>query len=296
VSHIITHQFTTNPGKLSNASWLPTTHAESIDWLREFLKERFVLFGDYEDALTDRSNIVFHSAISPMLNNGLLTPKQVLAELENYLNEEYGFSIFDYDLNKNQHSPSFLNSIEGFVRQLIGWREWIRIMYLKEYEIKLSSYNFFKATNPLPPYFWDLNPDDPAIKDNIPLQNVLTKIDSYGWSHHIERLMVLSNWMLLNEYDPIECLDWFKAMYVDAYDWVMVPNVLGMGLFADGGIFATKPYVAGGNYLKKMSDYPDSKKWESIWTDKFWNFLIKHQEYFKTNPRMNMLIQTKLKK
>jgi deoxyribodipyrimidine photolyase-related protein len=108
--------------------------------------------------------------------------------------------------------------------------------------------------------------------------------------------MIIANWCLLNEYAPKEVFNWFVEMYVDSADWVMVANVLGMGIFADGGIFATKPYLSGGNYIKKMSDYPNSNKWEPIWTEKFWNFLSKNKEYFKTNPRMNMLILAQDKK
>ena len=105
--------------------------------------------------------------------------------------------------------------------------------------------------------------------------------------------MVIANWCTLNEYNPRQVFDWFVEMYVDSADWVMVANVLGMGIFADGGIFATKPYISGGNYIKKMSDYKDVKIWEPIWTDKFWAFLFKHETYFAKNPRLNMLIKSK---
>ncbi len=294
VCNSINKFFPDNVGNLPETSWLPTNHVQAKQWLGEFLQTRLALFGDYEDALTNRSEIVFHSALSPLLNNGLITPDQILKELEYYLQSKHSFSIFEP--NTNEQLPELINSIEGFIRQIIGWREWIKMMYDNEYNEDLNGYNFFAAKNPLPSYFWKLETNDAELNDNYPLGQVLDKINDYSWSHHIERLMVLSNWMLLNEYDPVECLDWFKCMFVDAYDWVMVPNVIGMGLFADGGIFATKPYVAGGNYLKKMSDYPDSKIWEKIWTDKFWQFLLKHQEYFKTNPRMNMLIQGRLNK
>ena len=111
--------------------------------------------------------------------------------------------------------------------------------------------------------------------------------------------MVISNWMTLNEYEPMECYNWFMTMFIDSYNWVMVANVFGMGLYADGGIFATKPYVASGNYLKKMSDYPSGKgeaDWEKLWTDKFWDFVLKHEKVFLGNPRMNMLIQSRKNK
>jgi deoxyribodipyrimidine photolyase-related protein len=161
-----------------------------------------------------------------------------------------------------------------------------------------TKYNFFDNRTKLPAYFWDRGELE-KIKFNIPLYNALSNVFDYGYCHHIDRLMVIANWMTLSEYDPMECYNWFMAMFIDSYNWVMVANVMGMGLYADGGIFATKPYVAGGNYLKKMSDYPSGKgesDWEKLWTDKFWYFVLKHEKVFLSNPRMNMLIQAKKNK
>jgi deoxyribodipyrimidine photolyase-related protein len=276
-----------NPGKIDDL-WLPTNHEQAESLLQDFLQNRLSKFGDYEDALSDRDPFLFHSNLGPVINNGLLTPNYVIERLFEFCNSHL-------ELLKDH-----LNSVEGFVRQVIGWREWIKGMYDTQYSENITKYNFFEAINDLTPnFYFEKNPpfvwNKPTII-NTPLQIVLDKVERYGYNHHIERLMVLSNWMLLNEFEPMQCYRWFMEMYVDAYDWVMVPNVFGMGLFADGGIFATKPYVAGGNYLKKMADYKITKEVEELWTDKFWDFLLKHKSVFKSNPRMAMLITSKEKK
>ena len=250
--------------------YYPINHTQAIEHLEDFGTHYFSQFGDYEDAISNRDHFLFHSTISPLLNNGLLTPQEVI----NWVLEQ-------------KNIPD--NSIEGFIRQIIGWREWVNQLYWNVYDEDINKYNFFKHTKPLPDYFWDKTKLD-KIKDNTPLFNALSNVFDYAYCHHIERLMVISNWMVLNEYDPKDCYDWFMTMFIDSYNWVMVANVMGMGLYADGGIFATKPYVSGGNYLKKMSDYTDHKNWEATWTDAFWAFLLKHEAFFKTNPRLAMLI------
>jgi deoxyribodipyrimidine photolyase-related protein len=276
-----------NPGKIDEL-WLPTNHEQAEELLNEFLDKRLAKFGDYEDSLSDRDPFLFHSILSPVINNGLLTPDFVLEKL------------FEFCSSNPNLLKEHLNSVEGLVRQIIGWREWIKGLYDNKYSENVTQYNFFEATNDLtpdfyfqksPPFVWN----KPTLV-NVPLQLALDKVEKYGYNHHIERLMVLGNWMLLNEIEPMQAYTWFMEMYVDAYDWVMVPNVFGMALFADGGIFATKPYVAGGNYLKKMADYKITKEVEELWTDKFWDFLLKHKIVFKSNPRMAMLITAKEKK
>jgi deoxyribodipyrimidine photolyase-related protein len=259
--------------------YFPINHNQAIEYLQGFGTKYFAKFGDYEDAMSTRDPFLFHSTISPLLNNGLLTPQEVV----NWVLEQ-------------KNIPN--NSIEGFIRQVIGWREWVNCLYWNVYDQDLTKYNFFDHHQPLPAYFWDLNELE-TIKDNVPLYYALQSVFKYAYCHHIERLMVIANWMTLNEYDPMECYNWFMSMFIDSYDWVMVANVMGMGLYADGGIFATKPYVAGGNYLKKMSDYTSGKgeaDWEKLWTDKFWYFVLKHEKVFLGNPRMNMLIQAKKNK
>jgi deoxyribodipyrimidine photolyase-related protein len=275
VAKIINSYFQSNYGSFDQLHY-PVNHAQAKELLAEFGQKYFADFGSYEDAFSDKDHFLFHSTISPLLNNGLLTPQEVV----------------DWVLTQD-NIPD--NSIEGFVRQIIGWREWVNQLYWNVYGTDLTKYNFFEHTKPLPNYFWDQSQLE-SIVDNTPLYNALNSVFDYAYCHHIERLMVLSNWMVLNEYDPVECYNWFMTMFIDSYDWVMVANVMGMGLFADGGIFATKPYISGGNYLKKMSDYRDHAIWEPIWTDLFWKFLFKHEAFFKTNPRLAMLISSKKNK
>lgn len=278
VKKVIQEYFVDNYGELSPL-YFPVNHTQAWEHLQEFGIKYFAQFGDYEDAMSTRDPFLFHSTISPLLNNGLLTPREVI----------------DWVMEQDQVPD---NSREGFVRQVIGWREWVNALYWNVYDQDLTKYNFFGNTKPLPAYFWDQNELE-SIKDNVPLYYALQSVFKYAYCHHIERLMVIANWMTLNEYEPMECYTWFMTMFIDSYTWVMVPNVLGMGLYADGGIFATKPYVGGGNYIKKMSDYPSGKgvaDWEKLWTDKFWNFVLKHEKVFLGNPRMNMLIQAKKNK
>lgn len=269
--------FPNNPGILPKYSHFALNSTDAIKCLDFFLNKCLSNFGNYQDAMTSTTDFGFHSVISPYLNNGLLTPKQVLDR------------IFE---NKQLKILENINSIEGFIRQIIGWREWVKGLYDHIYEENICQYNFWKHTAALPDYFY--NPE--LLLDNEPLKDALSKAHKLAYNHHIERLMIISNWCLLNEYAPNQVFNWFVEMYVDSSDWVMVANVLGMGIFADGGIFATKPYLSGGNYIKKMSDYPNSKTWEPIWTEKFWNFLLKNKEYFKTNPRMKMLLSLQDKK
>jgi deoxyribodipyrimidine photolyase-related protein len=245
--------------------WVPWTHAEAEAYLQEFLIERLAHFGDYEDAITTTHTRLFHSTLSPLINIGLLTPEQVLEAVVSY--------------GKANHIP--LNNIEGFVRQVLGWREFIRASYECD-GTTMRTKNFWQHIRPLSPTFWDgstgIAPIDTSIKRTL----------AYGYNHHIERLMVLGNFMLLSQTHPDEVYRWFMAMYVDAYDWVMVPNVYGMSQFADGGIFATKPYISGSNYLKKMSDYPTGD-WEELWTALYWNFIGRHREFFNSNHRLSMM-------
>ncbi len=245
--------------------WLPYTHANAKAYLKQFLEERFEDFGPYEDAIATTHVRLWHSTLSPLINVGLLEPMHVLKEAIKYA--------------KKHDVP--INSLEGFVRQVLGWREFIRASYESD-SSHMRTQNFWNHTQPLPASFWDgttyVSPIDHVI--NITLQ--------YGYNHHIERLMVLGNFMLLTQIDPNEVYRWFMGMYVDAYDWVMVPNVYGMSQFADGGSFATKPYISGANYIKKMSDFK-AGDWETTWTALYWNFIATHQNFFLSNHRLSMM-------
>jgi len=260
--------FAENYGKLNKTPIYPTTFEESREWLKQFLEKRFHDFGPYEDAIVAKENILNHSLLSPLLNAGLLTPDEVLNEAINFAS--------------NNNVP--INSLEGFVRQIAGWREFIRAMYLlKGREERTRNYWEFKKK--IPPSFYT------ASTGIEPLDTVIAKVLETGYAHHIERLMVLGNFMLLCEFDPDEVYRWFMEMFIDAYDWVMVPNVYGMSQFADGGIFATKPYISGSNYLMKMSDFKKGE-WQPVWDGLFWRFMNKHRTFFLSNPRLGMLIKT----
>jgi deoxyribodipyrimidine photolyase-related protein len=202
------------------------------------------------------------------MNVGLLAPQQVLDAALAYA------STHDIPLN----------SREGFIRQIIGWREFIRASYEVD-GAKMRNQNFFQHTRPLPESMWD------GTTGIVPVDHVITTALAHGYTHHIERLMVIGNFLLLTRTDPTDVYRWFMGLYLDAYDWVMVPNVYGMSQFADGGSFATKPYISGANYIKKMSDFP-SGDWEETWTALYWEFIATHVEYFKSNHRLSMMPRT----
>ena len=248
-------------------TFYPTTFQESEQWLKTFLHERFSKFGIYEDALVAKENILFHSVLTPMLNIGLLSPQQILNE---------AFLVI-----AQQQIP--LNSLEGFVRQIVGWREFIRIVYELEGS-KQRTKNYWGFTRKIPASFWK------GTTGIAPIDIVIKKTLQTGYNHHIERLMVLGNFFLLCEFNPDEVYKWFMEMYVDAYDWVMVPNVYGMTQFADGGMMTTKPYISGSNYLMKMGDF-EKGNWQNIWDGLFWRFMHVHRDFFLKNPRLGMLIR-----
>lgn len=257
-------QFNTNYGQIKFN--YPTTFAESEAWLDDFLKNRFIEFGSYEDAMVSSQLILHHSVITPMLNVGLLTPQQVLDKVLFY---------------SSQH-PIPLNSLEGFVRQIVGWREFIRAVYIYK-GTEERTMNFWKFKRKIPASFWT------GTTGIEPVDVVIKKVLTTGYCHHIERLMVLGNFMLLCEFDPDEVYRWFMELFIDSYDWVMVTNIYGMSQFADGGLMATKPYISGSNYLIKMSDFKKGE-WQTIWDALFWHFMNKQRAFFLQNPRLGMLV------
>jgi len=260
--------FPQNYGILNRDFIYPCTFEESKSWLSEFFSTRFSEFGLYEDAILSHQHILHHSVLSPMLNAGLVTPQLIIDEALSYA--------------KTHQIP--LNSLEGFIRQIIGWREFIRAVYnLKGSEERRKNYWEFKRK--IPASFWN------GTTGIIPLDVTIKKVLETGYCHHIERLMVLGNFMLLCEFDPDEVYQWFMSLFIDAYDWVMVPNIYGMSQFADGGLMATKPYISGSNYLMKMSNYPKGD-WQAIWDGLFWHFMHKHRTFFLQNPRLGMLIKS----
>ncbi len=263
ISYVNTH-YPANYGELKQV-YYPITFAESRVWLQDFIQSRLQEFGSYEDAMVGKAHFLHHSVLTPMLNVGLLTPAQILEEVL-----------------KQTALPT--NSIEGFVRQIMGWREFIRAVYVRVGG-KERTTNFWGFKRKIPASFWT------GTTGIAPLDTVIQKTLQTGYCHHIERLMVVGNFMLLCEFDPDEVYKWFMELFIDAYDWVMVPNVYGMSQFADGGLMATKPYISGSNYLLKMSDFAKGK-WQETWDALFWRFMHVHRDFFTSNPRLGMLVGT----
>lgn len=258
--------FSKNIGELTKHPLYPTHFKTSKQWFNQFLEQRFLEFGTYEDAIVFNQSILNHSVLTPMLNVGLLLPK-------NIINEAIAFA------DKNDIP---INSLEGFIRQIIGWREFIRGIY-ESRGTDARTCNFWKFKKKIPKSFYD------GTTGIYPIDQTIKKILKTGYCHHIERLMVLGNFMMLCEFNPDEVYRWFMELFIDSYDWVMVPNIYGMSQFADGGLMATKPYISGSNYLIKMSDYKKGD-WQNIWDGLFWRFMDTHRSFFKQNPRLSMLV------
>ena len=260
----IEKNFKGHPGFTENF-WFPTTREQSHKLLEDFLKNKISLFGDYEDAVSKRSNILFHSALSPLINIGLITPMEILEKV------------------KKIENKIKINSLEGYIRQIIGWREFMRGIY-QNFDEEMEQKNFFNHKNKMKLSWYDgttgLEPLDHSIKNAL----------NYGWSHHIERLMILANIMNLCQIHPKEVYKWFMEMFVDSSDWVMAPNVYGMGLFSDGGIFATKPYICGSSYFLKMMDFKRGE-WCDTMDGLYWNFINKNRKFFLKNPRLSMMVR-----
>lgn len=261
----ISARFPQNPGSLKHFRW-PVTRKDAEAWLDRFIAERFENFGLYEDAISTEHAYLYHSAITPALNIGLLDPQDVIDRVM-------------------EHSDKIpMNSLEGFIRQVIGWREFMRGIYHHR-GTEIRNGNFWNFDRPLPQSFYDGSTGIP------PIDRVIRQLLNDGYCHHIERLMVLGNFMLLCRIRPDDIYRWFMEMFVDSYDWVMVPNVYGMSQFADGGTFTTKPYLSGSNYILKMSDEPKGP-WCQIWDGLFWSFIGDHKEFFLKNPRLSMMVRT----
>ena len=271
---MVAQEFPENPGS-ADAFWLPVDRKGALRSLQSFIEKRLPNFGIYEDMMAEGEPYLFHSVLSPLLNLGLLTPREcVEAAIDAY-----------------ERGAAPLNSVEGFVRQIIGWREFVNGVYwFRGPEYK--QLNSLGAARPLPAWFYtaqtEMNCLHQVLKQNLEL----------GWNHHIQRLMVLGNFFLIAGINPQEALRWFNEMYVDAYDWVMAANVIGMSLYADGGYMATKPYAATSNYIRKMSNYcqgcrfdPDQKTGPDAcpFNYLYWRFIDEHAEQFGRNPRMRTI-------
>jgi len=263
----VNNYFSDHIGSLTESPLYPSSFESTKEWLQQFFEYRFFEFGDYEDAILKENSTLNHSVLTPMLNVGLIEPKEIINDCLNYA--------------ERNNIP--INSSEGFVRQILGWREFIRGVYLSK-GVEERTSNFWKFKKKIPASFYSgttgIDPIDCTIK----------KILKTGYCNHIERLMIMGNFMLLCEFDPDEVYRWFMEFFIDSYDWVMVPNVYGMSQFSDGGLMASKPYISSSNYIIKMSNYGKGD-WQSKWDGLFWRFLNLHRDFFSSNPRLGMLIR-----
>ena len=274
VLELVADRFTDHPGNLENFRWA-TTRRGALAALRTFVDSGLPRFGDFQDAMATGQDTLFHSLLSPYLNAGLLDPREVC---------EAAIRALD-----DGRAP--LSAVEGFVRQILGWREFVRGIYWLHMPA-YKSQNALGNRRPLPPYYWSGETGMHCMKEC--LRNTLDN----GYAHHIQRLMVTGNFALLAGIAPGEVCDWYLSVYVDAYEWVELPNTLGMALHADGGYLGSKPYAASGSYIHRMSDYcrhcrynvktrteTDSCPFNSL----YWHFIDRHRDRFGDNPRMTMV-------
>ena len=277
VIKLVQNRFSNHFGKLEPFSFA-VTRTQALEALQLFLEQRLPYFGDYQDAMIEGEPWMYHSHISLYLNCGLLLPLECIEFAEEAYHE----------------GKAPLNAVEGFIRQILGWREYVYGMYW----LKMPEYaqlNFFGVQRPLPDFYWNGN-----TKMNC-LHQCIEETKENAYAHHIQRLMVLGNFGLLAGIDPRQVNQWFLVVYADAYEWVELPNVFGMVLFADGGYLASKPYAAGGSYINKMSNY--CKQCSYKVTKKYgadacplnylyWNFLERNRDRLESNPRIRMMYKT----
>lgn len=256
-------------GDLESFNWA-TTYEDSERLLNDFIERYLVNYGSFQDAINKNNHFMFHSLLSPYLNSGLLDPLDCIEKVIKKFN------------SLDDEIP--INSVEGFIRQILGWREFIRGVYWENmpqyknlnfwsHKLKLNN-NWYSGETGIPPL------DDAIIESR-----------DLAYSHHINRLMVISNLMTLTGIHPNEMYKWFMEMYIDAYDWVMVPNVYGMGSYADGGIFSTKPYICGSSYMLRMSNYSKGD-WCDTVDGLYWRFIENNIKFFESNPRLAVMTRS----
>ncbi|MEL6382877.1 MAG: cryptochrome/photolyase family protein [Cyanobacteria bacterium J06626_18] len=253
------------------------TRDQALQVLDHFIETRLNTFGPYQDAMVTGEDTMWHALLSPYLNIGLLQPQEVIAAVEQAYQE------------RNLQ----LNSVEGFIRQVMGWREYMRGLYW-HVDDEYFQRNYFEHDRPLPDFFWS------GETDMNCLHQAIDQIRRTGYAHHIQRLMILANFALISGLQPQEVEDWFHAAFIDSYDWVMQTNVLGMGLFADGGVLASKPYAASANYVNRMSDYCKGcryKQKERTGDDAcpfnffYWDFMARHRDKIESQGRMSFILK-----
>ncbi len=263
-------------GEAESFTWA-VTRQQALAVLDYFVSDRLTTFGSYQDAMVAGESTMWHALLSPYLNIGLLQPMEVIAAVAQAYEEN--------DLP--------LNCVEGFIRQVMGWREYMRGIY-NHVDADYPSRNYFEHIQPLPDFFWDGDTQMNCLHQTI------DTVKHTGYAHHIQRLMLLANFSLISGLSPQAVEDWFHAAFIDAYDWVMQTNVIGMGLFADGGILATKPYAASANYINKMSDYCKGCQYDQKartgenacpFNFFYWDFLDRHREKLSAQGRMNFILK-----
>ena len=274
VFDFVEQQYPSHPGSLEQFSW-PVTRGQALMALDHFVNHRLESFGTYQDAMWKETPFGWHSLLSAALNLKLLNPREVIERV----------------LDVYQHGSFTLANVEGFIRQILGWREFVRGVYYLDMP-NMKKANHYDHQQPLPKWYWTGQTQMNCMKDAV------GQTLKYGYAHHIQRLMITGNFALLAEVLPEEVSDWYLGIYVDAIEWVELPNVIGMALFANGGRFTSKPYVASGAYVKRMSNYCDRCQYKPElrygdqacpMTTLYWNFLIKHRETFNQNPRTRLM-------
>ncbi|OZA94361.1 MAG: cryptochrome/photolyase family protein [Erythrobacter sp. 34-65-8] len=277
VMALVAERFGEHFGTLDTFNW-PVTRAEASDAAEVFFTQCLPRFGDYQDAMVDGEDALFHALLSTSLNLGLLDPLELCQRAE----AEY----------RSGRAP--LNAAEGFIRQIIGWREYVRGFYWLNMP-GLAEANELAATRPLPEFWWTGETEMRCLSEAI--RN--TRDNAYA--HHIQRLMVLGNFALIAGIAPRAVQDWFLAVYADAYEWVELPNVAAMALYADGGTLASKPYAASGNYINQMSDHcrrctysPAIKTGDGAcpFNPLYWHFMVRNRQRLEANPRIGRIFAT----
>ncbi len=261
--------FPNSIGTLENFNWA-TTHEEAENLLDDFIERFLVNYGAFQDAINKENTFMFHSLLSPYLNCGLLDPEICIQKAEKKYYESNG------------EIP--INSVEGFIRQILGWREFIKGVYWENMP-KYKNLNYWSHSHKLNDNWYE---GDTGIP---PLDDAIKESKKFAYSHHINRLMIIANLMNLTGIHPNEMYRWFMEMYIDAYDWVMVPNVYGMGSYADGGIFSTKPYICGSSYMLRMSNYSKGD-WCDTVDGLYWRFVEKNIKFFESNPRLAVMTRS----
>lgn len=265
--------FAQHPGQLTHFDW-PVTPAQAEQALQDFLDNRLIAFGDYEDAMWTSQPYLYHSRLSVALNLKLIHPRRVIAAAE----ERY------------RTGQASLAAVEGFIRQILGWREYVRGIYWLHMP-GYATMNALDAHQPLPSFYWTGDTDMQCLRAAI------GQTLEYGYAHHIQRLMVTGLFALLLGVEPKEVHEWYLAVYVDAVEWVELPNTMGMSQYADGGIMASKPYAATGKYIQRMSNYCTGCRYDPAvsigskacpFTTLYWDFLLRHDDLLRKNPRMTM--------